>query len=206
MKTGRSAIVLAGGRSSRMGADKTTLPLGGMTMLGRVVMELWQAFDEVVVVAGPHQSPAHSALSGTAALLICDAEQFQGPVKALRMGLAAVHHEVAFACACDLPMVSRELAVALCNMAAGRDAAIPLVESRLQVLHAAYRKSCIPLLDAMIARGERRLQNLSHLLNARIVTEDELRYHDPELLSFFNVNTPGDYARAQQIEARTRFG
>jgi molybdenum cofactor guanylyltransferase len=201
MRMGHSAIVLAGGRSLRMGVDKTTLTVGGVTMLRRVVMELTQTFDEVLVVAGRHQ---HPALPATAARVLSDAEEFQGPVKALRMGLAAVHHEVAFVCASDLPLINGKLAVALCGMATGYDAVIPLVDGRLQVLHAVYHKSCMSMMDAMIARGERRLQELSPLVNARIVGEAELRSRDPELLSFLNVNTPEDYDRVQQIEARMR--
>ena len=72
-----------------------------------------------------------------------------------------------------------------------------MVHGRLQVLHAAYRKSCLPALDAMIARGDRRVQDLAPALDARIVSEAEVVPYDPQLLSFFNVNTPEDLARAE---------
>jgi molybdopterin-guanine dinucleotide biosynthesis protein A len=84
-------------------------------------------------------------------------------------------------------------------MAAGHDATIAKIAGRFQVLHAAYGKSCRSALDAMISRGERRLQDLVPLLDVRIVGEDEIRPHDPELLSFFNVNTPEDYASARAL-------
>jgi molybdopterin-guanine dinucleotide biosynthesis protein A len=196
---GRSAIVLAGGRSSRMGADKAAMRLGGVTMLERVVAELGRGFDKVVVVAGTPAAEAASALSAGFVRVIWDCAAFEGPVKALRLGLATAGAEVAFACACDLPFVSAALAAALCAMAAGHDAAIPMVGSRLQVLHAAYRKSCLPVLDAMIAGDERRLQDVVPRLRARIVSEDELRPYDPQLLSFLNVNTPAEYARAMRL-------
>ncbi|HEV3110240.1 MAG TPA: molybdenum cofactor guanylyltransferase [Candidatus Binataceae bacterium] len=192
----RSAIVLAGGRSSRMGVDKAALAWGGATMLERVLAELARSFDDLVVVAGPCQGAAASSLCGVTARLVWDSQAFEGPVTALRLGLATVHAEVAFACACDLPFVNATLAFALCEMATDHDAAIPLVHGRLQGLHAAYRKSCLPALESMIGCGARKLQDLAPLLDARIVTEDELRSHDPELLSFLNVNTPEDYAQA----------
>jgi molybdopterin-guanine dinucleotide biosynthesis protein A len=182
-----------------MGADKAALAWGGVTMLERVVAELSRGFDDVVVVAGSHRGAAVSALSGTPARLVWDRGEFEGPVKALRLGLAAVDAEVAFASACDLPLVNAELAIALCDMATGHDAAIPVVHGRLQVLHAAYLMTCLPALDAMIGRGARKLQDLAPLLDARMVTEDELRAFDPELLSFVNVNTPQDYARALRL-------
>jgi len=194
-----SAIVLAGGRSSRMGADKASLVIGGITMLGRVVAELGLAFEDVAVVAGTAAADSASELSQPFVRIMRDSEAFAGPVKALRLGLATVRTEVAFACGCDLPLVSSALAAALCAMAEQRDAAIPMVNGRLQVLHAAYRKSCLPVLDAMIARGDRRLQDLAPRLHARIVSEAEVLPYDPDLLSFLNVNTPEDFARAELL-------
>jgi molybdopterin-guanine dinucleotide biosynthesis protein A len=202
MAAGRSAIVLAGGRSSRMGADKAALRLGGLTMLERMVAELTRGFDEVVIVAGARAVTPACALAAGSVRMLRDPLPFEGPVKALRLGLAAIRAEVAFACACDLPFVNVRLALELCKMAAGHDAAIAKVAGRLQVLHAAYRKSCLPAMDAMIEREERRLQDLVPVLDARIVGEDETRPYDPELLSFFNLNTPEDYAQARKLAGK----
>jgi molybdopterin-guanine dinucleotide biosynthesis protein A len=198
-----SAIVLAGGRSSRMGSDKGALPWGEATILERVVAELSAAFDDLVVVAGASQAAAMPGSSAAGARVVLDTGAFEGPVQALRLGLATVRAEVAFACACDLPFLNARLALALLNMAAGHDAAMPLVQGRLQVLHAGYRKSCMPALDAMIARGARKLQDLAAQLDVRRVGEDELRPYDSDLLSFFNVNTPEDYAHALRLRAKS---
>ena len=202
MATGRSAIVLAGGRSSRMGADKAALRLGGVTMVERMVAELARGFGEVVIVTGARAVVPASVLAARSVRLLHDPVPFEGPVKALRLGLAAIRAEVGFACACDLPFVNVRLAAELCAMAARHDAAIAKVAGRLQVLHAAYRKSCLPAIDAMIGREERRLQDLVPVLDARIVGEDEIRPYDPELLSFFNLNTPEDYAQARKLAGK----
>lgn len=202
MAAGRSAIVLAGGRSSRMGVDKAALRLGGVTILEGLVVKLARGFDEVVIVAGAGGVALPSKLAPGSVRLLRDPVPFEGPVNALRAGLAAIGAEVGFACACDLPFLNVRLAAELCAMAAGHDAAIARIAGRLQVLHAAYAKSCLPALDAMIGRGERRLHDLVPRLDARIVDEDEIRSYDPELLSFFNVNTPEDYARAQDLSAK----
>jgi molybdopterin-guanine dinucleotide biosynthesis protein A len=199
-----TAIVLAGGRSSRMGADKAALTWRGTTMLQWIVAELGRRFEPVVVVASANHNEVASGLAGTAAPIIRDQELFEGPVKALRLGLATTQAEVAFVCACDLPFLNRELARTLCAMAAGHDAVIPLVRGRMQVLHAVYRATCLPVLDAMIGRGVSRLQAVVPHLGARIVNEDEMRAFDPELLSFFNVNTPEDYHRALQMAGQPR--
>jgi molybdopterin-guanine dinucleotide biosynthesis protein A len=185
-----------------MGADKASLAWDRSTILQRMVAELARRFDDLVVVAGPLRGAPAPAWSGTDARLVRDSEAFQGPVLALRLGLATVHTEVAFVCACDLPFVNADLALALCDIAAGHDAAIPMVDGRMQVLHAAYRKSALPALDAMIERGTRKLQDLVYRLDARMVAADDLRAYDPELRSFLNVNTPEDYARALPLAGK----
>jgi len=195
-----SAIVLAGGRSSRMGTDKAALAWNGATMIQRTVAELGRRFEDVIVIAGASQAGAMSLLSGTDARVIFDRQPFQGPVTALHLGLNAVKGDVAFACGCDLPFLNSELAQALCVMAAGYDAAIPMIQGRLQVLHGAYHRNAAAKLQAMIEAGRQRRQEVVALLRARVVNEDELRRYDQDLLSFFNVNTPADFERALQLK------
>jgi molybdopterin-guanine dinucleotide biosynthesis protein A len=181
-----------------MGSDKASLPWMGVTMLEFVAEQLVHGFGDVVVVTGPNQRAAVTGLSAPVRV-VSDAEPWQGPVKALRLGLATARHQTAFVCACDLPLLNLDLALALCDLAAGHDAAIPIVKGRLQVLHAAYHKSCLPALDDLIGRGDRRLQDLAPLLDVRTVREAEVTAHDAELYSFFNVNTPEDYQRALRL-------
>jgi molybdopterin-guanine dinucleotide biosynthesis protein A len=86
-------------------------------------------------------------------------------------------------------------------MSERNDAVIPQVGDRLQPLHAAYRRRCAGGLDAMLARGERRLTAAAKGMNVRIISEDEYRRADPDALSCFNINTPADYARAVKLTA-----
>jgi molybdopterin-guanine dinucleotide biosynthesis protein A len=191
-----SAIVLAGGRSSRMGTDKAALAWNGASLIQHMVAQLRRRFCEVIIVSRPDQA---GAVSDVGARVVFDDEPFEGPVKALHLGLSAIKTEVAFACGCDLPFLNGELAKALCALAAGYDAAIPQIEGRLQVLHAAYQRNCAPALQTMIEAGQHKLQELVPLLRARMVNESELRRHDRPLLSFFNVNTPTQYQQALRL-------
>ena len=194
-----SAIILAGGRSARMGQPKATLLLGGITLIERTVIELARAFDDVVVVAAP-ESAANELPALGAVTIVHDENAYRGPVGALARGLRAARHELAFACSCDLPMLRSEVASWLLSLIGERDdAAIPRVGERLQPLHAAYRRRCAGALDAMLARGEHRLSTVADAVNARIVSEDEYRRADPDALSCFNINTPEDYARAKTL-------
>jgi molybdopterin-guanine dinucleotide biosynthesis protein A len=79
------------------------------------------------------------------------------------------------------------------------DAVMPEVGGKLQPLHAVYRKTCANSIAALEASGEQRLTANASAINARKVGEEELRTIDPQLTSFFNVNTPEDYRRALEL-------
>jgi len=200
---GASAIVLAGGRSARMGRPKAMLRIGASTLIERTAGELLRAFDDVVVVAAPETEGIALPALGAAAILR-DSEAYRGPAEALARGLRAARHDVAFACSCDLPMLRAEVARRLIALIDDFDAVIPRVGNRLQLLHAVYRRRCADALDAMSARGERRLGALLEEITARVLDEAEYRRADPEALSCFNINTPGDYARATRMERDAR--
>ncbi|MGH7913908.1 MAG: molybdenum cofactor guanylyltransferase [Candidatus Binataceae bacterium] len=193
-----SAIILAGGRSARMGQPKATLRLGAVTLIERSVAELSRVFDDIVVIAAPEleatQLPALDA-----ATIVHDENAYRGPVDALARGLRAARHELAFACSCDLPMLRSSVASWMLSLIGECDSVIPQVGERLQPLHAVYRRRCAGALDQMLARGEHRLSAISDSVNARIISEAEYRRADPDALSCFNINTPEDYARAKAL-------
>jgi molybdopterin-guanine dinucleotide biosynthesis protein A len=197
-----SAIIVAGGQGSRMGRSKAMLDFGGVPMIARIVRQLLRRFDDVVIVAAP-ESVEHLDIGTDAAKIICDEIAFQGPADALRRALRAVGSESAFACSCDLPLLDADVAIALRAMLDNFDAVIPEIAGRIQPLHAVYRTACADALEAMAARGEKRLVAIADAVKTRRVAERELRAIDPELLSFVNVNTPGDYARALRIAGIT---
>ncbi len=178
-----------------MGHAKATLRIGGMTLIERTIAELARVFDDIVVVAAPEAAAIELPALGAVAI-VHDDDAYQGPVGALARGLRAARHEVAFACSCDLPMLRCEVAAWLTSLVGDRDAVIPQIGGRLQPLHAVYRRRCASALDAMLARGERRLSAIADAVNSRIVSEAEYRRADPDALSCFNVNTPEDYTRA----------
>jgi molybdopterin-guanine dinucleotide biosynthesis protein A len=189
-----SAVMLAGGRSARMGEWKAALQFGPTTILAKMAAELASACEDVVIVAAPSGDlplDSHSPIT-----IVRDEREYQGPVGALARGLDAARRDVAFACSCDLPMLSARVALAMVAMLAQHDAVIAEVGGVLQPLHAVYRRGCAAALRAMEARGERRLQAIAAEINTRRLSEAEMREIDPELTSFMNVNTPEDYRRA----------
>jgi molybdopterin-guanine dinucleotide biosynthesis protein A len=203
------AIVLAGGRSSRMGTAKAALPMGnGISVIGRIVGELRKLFSTIVIVAAPAaQEPfalesdlAGVISEGTADIkIIRDDIAFAGPVRAIAAALTAGSGDRAFTCSCDLPLLKSSVAAALLAMLGQHDAVIPVVDGKLQMLHAVYHRRCADAMRDMEARGNRRLAGLAEIVDARMVGEDELRIIDPKLESFFNLNTPADYDDLRRI-------
>jgi molybdopterin-guanine dinucleotide biosynthesis protein A len=183
-----------------MGRAKAELEFAGSTMLDRVVGTMARVFRQLIVsVAKPHSY----AWESSDARVIVDEIPNRGPVPALEQALREIRFDCAFVCSCDVPMVSGELARTLCEMLGDYDALIPQVDGKLQMLHAVYRKEVAQGLAAMRVRGEFRLREVLNFVKARIVPEDEIRALDPELLSFFNVNTPDDYQRALMLMNQT---
>ena len=188
-----------------MGRPKETLDFAGVPLIERIVAELRKSFTEIVIVAAPESADAaRFDLAGVK--VIRDETAFAGPLVALAHGLESVgvanEHQIdaVFACSCDLPLIRAEVAALLVGMIADYDAVIPEVGGRLQPLHAVYRKrEAAAAMRALAARGETRLVAIVDAIRTRRVGEEGLRGIDPELRSFFNLNTAADYAEALRL-------
>lgn len=186
-----SAIVLAGGKSSRMGRPKAMLPFGGEPLIVQVVRRLGLLFPDIVVVAAPDQE-----LPVLPVTLVRDQVAYQGPVGGICYGLGACGSAAAFVTSCDVPFLSLAMVSHLASRLPDHDVVVPCWEGRLQPLHAVYRRSVQPLLERQLERGELRPVFLYDKVRTLKVDEDEVRTVDPDGSSFFNMNTPEDYAAA----------
>ena len=187
-----SAVVLAGGKSSRMGRPKAMLPFGGEPLIAQVVRRLGLLFPDVVVVAAPGQE-----LPELPATLVRDDVAYQGPVGGISYGLRACGSAAAYVTSCDVPFLSLPLVSHMASRLPGHDVVVPYWEGRPQPLHAVYRCSVLPLLERQLERGELRPVFLYDRVRTLRVEEDEIRTVDPDGSSFFNMNTPEDYAAAR---------
>lgn len=195
MATGLGAVVLCGGRSARMGADKANLKFRGQTLLQSVLTQLAPVIDPhhtVIVAAADQVLPTlpDGVIVGR------DEAPFAGPLAALGIGLSALPSQVKLAAAvgCDTPLISAALLRALAEQAENCEAVVPEVAGRLQPLIAVYRRELHEVIAELLATGESSLHALFKRARTRIVCEDWLRQFDPELLSFRGCNTPEEYA------------
>ncbi len=186
-----SAVVLAGGKSSRMGRPKAMLPFGGEPLIVQVIRKLAPLFPDIVVVAAPDQE-----LPELHATLVRDEVAYQGPVGGICYGLRACNSAAGFVTSCDVPFLSLPLVSHLTSRLPDHDVVVPYWEGRLQPLHAVYRRSVLPLLEQQLERGELRPVSLYDKVRTLKVEEDEIRAFDAAGASFFNMNTPEAYAEA----------
>ncbi len=188
---GASAIVLAGGRSSRMGQPKALLRFDNEPLIVHIVTALRSLCSDIVVVGAPDQP-----LPPLDARVIHDTVAHQGPVGGIYYGLAAVRGDIAFVVACDSAFLSLPLVAHLFDRISDHDVVVPHWGGRLQPLHAVYRKGVVPVLERRLARGDLTLMHLFDKVRTLTIDEDEIRRFDPDGDSFFNMNTPEDYATA----------
>lgn len=180
-----SGMILAGGCSSRMGADKALLreATTGETYLDHLVAEL-AGCDELLLSVDTAQR-----FPGCALPKVVDAIPGQGPLGGLCAGMSACRNHLLFVVACDQPLFRRELAERLVvEWQPGVDAVVPQEESgRRHSLCAVYAKSALPELRARLAAGNLRLRDALDALRVRYV-----RPTPAELAMLANVNTPND--------------
>lgn len=199
-----AAIILVGGRSSRMGRPKPWLDVAGRSLLARVVERVLPWADHIVLVAASGQDlpPLDDTRAGGGAhpptfRVIHDHHPDEGPLPALALGLAATSAPWAVALGCDAPLLRPSI---IHRLAAERDAAvdavIPQWDGRPQPLVALYRRTLAPTLGALVSGGERRLHAIATLPRVRLVPAEALRALDPAGDSFRCVNTPDEYAAA----------
>ncbi len=186
-----SAIILAGGKSSRMGQPKALLLFDGEPLIVHLVRILRDVFSDIVIVAAPEQE-----LPPVVATLVRDSVAYQGPVGGIYYGLQAAREELCFVTSCDAPFLNLDLVAFLLALATEHDVVVPYWEERLQPLFAVYRRSVAPLLRQQLERGELRPIFLYDKVRTHKVSPEEIQSFDPEGLSFRNLNSPEEYQEA----------
>jgi molybdopterin-guanine dinucleotide biosynthesis protein A len=173
-----------------MGRDKAALPFGPETLLARVVRLVQTVADDVVVVGHTAQSMPD------AVRVVRDPTEGLGPLAGLATGLATVRGERALLLACDMPLLAPALLRRLLALAGEADACVPLLDDVPMTTCAVYTTRALPRAQAYLAGGTRSLKVLLEGASVRWVTADDLRDADPDLLSFWDCDTPERYETA----------
>lgn len=198
-----TAAVLAGGRSMRMGVDKTLLSVDGRTLVARVCDAVGEVCSDTVVVTNRPDALADARLPEGVRVLR-DEVAYQGPLGGLVTAMDAADNEWLLAVAADMPHLEPGIVRALWEARDGGDVVVPVSEKGPEPLLALYRvPACIGPARCVLETGRRRLVALFPQVTVVEVPLEALRAADPDLRSLVNVNTPADLAEARESVAET---
>ena len=185
-----SAILLAGGKSSRFGSDKRRICLDGESLPEKAARQLGALCGEVIV-AGDISLPGCRRVR--------DGVPDQGPLAGILAGLQAAKGELCLIMACDMPFFPEAVARQLLALAHTRQAAVPRDGEKLQPLFAVVRRSAaLPAAQALLAEGARAVRGLYEVLDTAYL--DRADWADTGLAEpFFNINRPQDLERLQKM-------
>ncbi len=194
MKAG--AVILAGGKSSRMGQNKALLPIGGLTNIERIKNCLAEVFDDIIIVANAEEPYQFLDLP-----IVKDKIINKGPLAGIQAGLLAAKHETNLVVACDMPFISAQIAKQLVEQSQGYDAVVPLVKGKHQPLFAVYKKALLPLITACLETDQLRMKDMLNQVKVLYQTEENLLKSlelDDLYQFFYNMNNPYDYEEANR--------
>jgi len=190
-----TGVILAGGASRRMGRDKALLPFGNGRFIESIYWQMAALFPEVIIVCkSPGQYPFLPCWQVTDIVPGC------GVLAGVQSGLIHAANPVSFVVACDMPFLNVDLIQHLCSRINSCDIVLPASESGDEPLHAVYRRTCLPAIEASLGRGERRIASFFPQVRLRKIPPGEIASIDPGFASFRNINTPEEYCSLRHVD------
>lgn len=194
-----TGIILAGGKSSRLGRDKAWEDVGGQRIIDRVIGALQSSCDEVLIIGDRPERQNELSLPKCIQYR-SDELKGRGSIGGLYTGLKAADTLWSLVVACDMPFISRELIRFMLSIISKNrcDAIVPVINGRYQPTHALYNSTCIPFIEKNISSGNFRMDSYFDEIYLEEISEDVINSIKGAELSFFNVNTEDDLFTARE--------
>ena len=190
-------IVLAGGRSLRLGHDKRSVTICGESLVQRILSRLAPLSSKATVVLSQEEMKPFWSLPGVD--VVSDLYPDKGVLGGIYTGLVLSTDSYNLVVGCDMPFLNVELLRYMTELCPGFDVVVPRVGRNVEPLHAIYSKNCIDPISELLKQGNLQISNLFHSAKVRYVEQDEIDKFDPEHLSFFNINTKADLEKAKEL-------
>jgi molybdopterin-guanine dinucleotide biosynthesis protein A len=177
-----TAIVLAGGKSSRMGTDKSRLPLGRESLITHILKQIEPLFSEILISANEPQRFASTGFK-----VIFDRDQGKGPLMGIISAMVESKNDLNFVQACDIPDTNVDLLAKMLSLADGFDAVVPQAgDGRYEPLFAVYRKSALKAMEHILENERGKVYRIPKHCRSRIVRLESSN-------DLINLNTIEDY-------------
>jgi molybdopterin-guanine dinucleotide biosynthesis protein A len=194
-----SCIVLAGGKSKRLGRNKVTETIGSLSLIEIVVARLSDLDTEIFVVTA-HDSNLPHLTRYPKLKVIEDIYPGKGTLGGIYSGLAAATTFQNIVVACDMPFINIELLRHMVALASEFDVVVPRTRDNvLEPLHAVYSKHCLEPIDYLIKNNRLSVLELYPMVKVKYIEAPEIGNIDPQNLSFFNINTEADLSAGREL-------
>ncbi|MDE0636264.1 MAG: molybdenum cofactor guanylyltransferase [Candidatus Poribacteria bacterium] len=205
-----TGVILAGGKSRRMGENKALLRLGNRTIIGHVIQRIQPITDELLLITNSPDEYTHLGIA-----MHKDIIPNAGALGGIHAGLSYASHETVLCVGCDNPFLVPNLLSYLVSALGKYDAVMPWTDKEssaknagaqiiLQTLCAVYSKRCLPIIEQMLNESDLRVHALQERANVFALAPEIWKTYDAEGFSFFNVNTPEDFEKAQTMVKHTK--
>ncbi|WP_077215125.1 molybdenum cofactor guanylyltransferase [Bacillus dakarensis] len=191
-----TGIILAGGKSTRMGTNKALLDINGKKVIERIIDELRHNVNNMIIVTNSFEDYKFLQLP-----MVKDRYKGMGPLAGIHAGLSASDTERNLIVACDMPFVSPALGTLLLEELSEYQAVVPEIEGQLHPLFAAYRKDVQEEIEEALKREQLRIRSFFDRIHVKILTETQLEnlgYHFNST-DFYNMNHPEEYHQAKNM-------
>lgn len=192
------SIILAGGKSSRMGEDKAFLKFEGRSLIEWVIAGLKEIGGEIIIVANESERFKSLGLR-----VVKDILPDKGPLVGLYSGLLSSCLEYNFVCGTDMPFLSPSLIKYMLDRKQGYDVILPRIGDGVEPLFAIYKRSCLsPIAEVIKEGGQLSLRSFFDRVKIRYIKEDEIMPFGLPKKLFFNINTREDVEKARELVSK----
>ncbi|WP_427340715.1 molybdenum cofactor guanylyltransferase [Caloranaerobacter sp. DY30410] len=192
-----SAVILAGGKSTRMGFDKQLLNINGRRLILCIIEKLKDEFDDIIIVSN---NPEY--YSDVDCRIVSDIIKDMGPLSGIHSGLMNAKSQYVYFIACDMPVINIDYIKYMkkCLDSGNYHGCITQIDDWIEPLNAFYSKSIISAIECQLSRGKRSVFSLVKSLDFFVVSEISARKFSPDWDMFINLNTIEEYERFAMVK------
>jgi len=192
-----TSIILAGGKSSRLGRSKPLQAIGGKSLVQWIIDRLVILSTEIIIATAHGEAIPYSSSAKTKT--VGDIYPGKGPLAGIYSGLTASSSSRAIVVGCDTPFLSVGFLEYMTRISSIFDVVVPRIKEKVEPLCAVYSKNCVAPIRELLKQNELKIIELFRMVRVRYIEEDEIDSFDPEHLSFFNINSQADLERARRL-------
>ncbi|MDS0525860.1 molybdenum cofactor guanylyltransferase [Clostridium sp. SHJSY1] len=198
----KTAVILAGGKSSRMGFDKQFLEIGEVRIMEKLIQELRKEFDDIVVVTNKKREYEEDGFR-----VISDEIKGVGPLSGIHIGLKESKSKYTYFIACDMPNISLKYIRYMKKVLLENkyDACVAKIDDKVEPFNSFYSKDILPKIESLINKDKRSMFGLINIIETLFIEKNILEKYNYDFDMFINLNSKEDlemYNKRNRLEEK----